>query len=113
MYNKNKSIIPVYIIYNWYTAFNSYWIDLKCSNVKLLKEFKNSTVLTLQMKLLESTNKFKEVFFMHAESQKPSSAKNPQESERQINLTKAHFLEQSQEQVMAEVAQNEYREIEK
>ena len=70
----------------------------------------------MELRLLTATFKFKDIHISFAKMSTTSHRSPPsqaKEQERSINLSKSHFLEPSQGQVLQEMASNEYKDIEK
>ena len=90
--------------------------DMKTTNHKFVEEYKASIVATLEMKMMQIGLKFKEIH--RAKNNMKTSGQNVSAntsaaSATSPNISRSLFLEQSQEDMMEEIASMEYREIEK
>lgn len=73
---------------------NAMNVDLRSSNKAICEKFKSSIIVTLEMRFLKIANKFKEMYLLH----NPQTSTEPQKPKKNApNLSKSHFLEQSQE----------------
>ena len=76
--------------------------DMKTSSSKFVEEYKSSIVATLEMKLLEIGLKFKQIYSTRNMND-TKSVNNSNSTAPSPNLSKSHFLEQSQEEMMEEM----------
>ena len=90
--------------------------DMKTNNHRFVEEYKASIVATLEMKLLQIGLKFKEIHLAKNNiktSGSNTSANTSVASKNSPNISRSLFLEQSQEEMMEEIAANEYKDIER
>ena len=83
--------------------------DMKTSSHNFSEEYKGSIVATLEMKLLQVGFKFKQI---HQTRTANPTSPNPAIKDSP-NISRSLFLEQSQDEMMEEVAASEYKDIEK
>lgn len=81
-------------------------VDIK-SRKKMAEKLKESMLVTLELKLLRATFRFKDIHLAYARNIGP--ARDNPKSEREINLTKSHFLEEDQTQALQDTTAREYK----
>jgi hypothetical protein len=63
----------------------------------------------MELKLLQATFRFKDIHLAHARKTAKEPTNATASSEREINLSRSHFLEESQAEVLQETAMREYK----
>lgn len=82
------------------------------SQRQMAEKLKESVLITMELKLLQATFRFKDIHLAYARTIAPRDNATAS-SEREINLSRSHFLEQPQAEALQEVATREYKEIER